>query len=354
MSLKDHGIEYVTLEKRLIASRRLNPKNRAELGAMRDDFIRTIPGDITAGSLFFIFRYVSSVSEGYDVEICIPVSRDFSSENITSRVIPEMGVLKLVHTGPADELSGSYRTLYSTAYEHGLISDEFGMEVYPDHGGDEGRIELLFVIHDWGALLKNNTERVLGASIASDILVGMGNLSVESYVVERYQWVKEMLSRMERFADDRQTYDILSSCAHIFPEEPIQGMRDVYKRARKKGGDALDAVDTVINHMRTDSAFGEAPYREGMILFASKGPYDKKGYEEAKTVQERRRASCFCPVIRNNLDGGMPVSYCNCGAGWYRRQWEGVFGKPVYIEVIKSVLNGDDYCEFAIHIPEML
>jgi len=50
----------------------------------------------------------------------------------------------------------------------------------------------------------------------------------------------------------------------------------------------------------------------------------------------------------------MPVHYCYCGAGWYRQQWEGVFDKPVSIEIVKSVLRGDEICRFAIHIPKDL
>jgi predicted hydrocarbon binding protein len=47
----------------------------------------------------------------------------------------------------------------------------------------------------------------------------------------------------------------------------------------------------------------------------------------------------------------MPPSFCYCGAGWYRRQWEGAIDRPVTIEIVKSILKGDDVCQFAIHLP---
>jgi len=354
MALKDHGIEYVEMKNELIASWRVNPKNRSELVSLKNEFIRTIPEAIVSGYPFSIFRYVSSIQEGYDVELCMPITEEFFEGEITTRVLPPLSVLRLVHNGASDELPQTYRSLYSTAYEHGLISDEFGIEVYPDDETNTGNIELLFVVHDWGALLEKNTERVLGTAAATQILLGRENLSTESMVDERYQWVKNMLQRMEKFADERQTYDILSSCSHRFPEEPIQRIHEVYRAARGRGGDNLDAVDSIIEYMGSDPAWGEQPYREGYTIFASKGPYNRNAYDNAKTDAERRRAACFCPVIRNNLDGGMPPAYCNCGAGWYQRQWEGVFEKPVFIEVVKSVLNGDDHCEFAIHIPKEL
>ena len=221
MALKDHGIECVEIKNGLIASLRVNPKNRTELASLKDEFMSTIPGEIVSGFPFSIFRYVSSVEEGYDVELCVPVTDEFSAGEVATRILAPFSALRIVHAGPLDELSQAYRLLYGTAYEHGMISDEFGIEVYPDNGPNAGNIELLFAIHDWGALLKKHTERVLGTATASEILVGREKLSTESMVPERYQWVKDMLGRMEKFADEQQTYDILSSCSHIFPEEPI-------------------------------------------------------------------------------------------------------------------------------------
>ena len=59
-------------------------------------------------------------------------------------------------------------------------------------------------------------------------------------------------------------------------------------------------------------------------------------------------------MVRNQLDKGMPVQCCYCRAGWYRQQFEGIFEKPIRIEIVKSVLRGDDVCRFAIHIPNNL
>ncbi len=50
----------------------------------------------------------------------------------------------------------------------------------------------------------------------------------------------------------------------------------------------------------------------------------------------------------------MSPSFCLCGAGWFRKQWEGATGKPVTIEIRKSVLAGDDECTFAITLSDEL
>jgi len=55
-------------------------------------------------------------------------------------------------------------------------------------------------------------------------------------------------------------------------------------------------------------------------------------------------------MIRDNMDGLSPT-YCYCGAGWYRQLWEGVLGRQLEIDLVKTVVRGDDVCQFAIHLP---
>jgi len=59
-----------------------------------------------------------------------------------------------------------------------------------------------------------------------------------------------------------------------------------------------------------------------------------------------------CVLVSNHLDQGMPTSFCYCGSGWYRRQWERAIGKTVTIQVVKSILKGDEVCQFAIRLPD--
>lgn len=68
-------------------------------------------------------------------------------------------------------------------------------------------------------------------------------------------------------------------------------------------------------------------------------------------VYTKRKHCCHCPLVRNHLGEGISPTFCYCGSGWYRQQWEGILGKPVKVEILKSLLKGDDICQFAIHLP---
>jgi effector-binding domain-containing protein len=355
MSLQEVGIRHKKLDDTLAATIRFNPKERKELQAAVDELRQHIPSEFVTGPAFCIFRFVSSVREGFDAEVGFPVAQAVQSGRIETRVIPAVEVLSLVHRGPAEPLGETYRKLYGGASAQGIISDEFAREVYADAGDlAGGETEVQFVIHDWNRLLGENLERVLGAQARRAVMEGSDALTLESPLEERFRWVKGAMERLDGLADEHERYDIVSSCAHVFPRDPIEKLRAAYEAARANCDDPLEAVDAVLQVMGAGPPWGQAPVREGRVITAVKEPRDPEGYEKATDEAARKSAYCYCPIVRDRLREGMPVTFCCCGAGWFRRQWEGAIGKPVSIEVVRSVLAGDDACEFAIHLPDDL
>jgi len=350
MSLRELGIEYKRLGDVLVATVRANPKNREELRAIVDELRQHISEECIAGPPFCVFQYVTSIKDGFDVEVGFPVSQPVEVDEIRTRVFPAMKVLSLVHKGPAEELRECYRKLYGRAAEHGLISDEFAREVYLA----DDAVEVQFVRHDWNGLLARGLNRVLGQEARQQVMVGDEALTVESTVDERFQWVKAVMERLDRLAAEDQKYDVVSSCAHVFPREQIAKLKAIYEDTKARTDDPWQAVDAVIEFMDTDPGWGEGPRRDGRVIYSSKAPRDPQGYANAQDEIEKRKAYCFCPLVRTHLDQGMPLTFCYCGAGWYRQQWEGAIGQPVRIEIVSSVLQGDDVCQFAIHLPDEL
>jgi effector-binding domain-containing protein len=355
MSLQKVGIEHKSLAETWVATVRCEFENRQQLHAILQDVARAIPADSIAGPAFCIFQFISSVRDGFDGEAGFPVSRPVESAEVHSRVLPTMDVLSLTHHGPVEQMRETVRTLYGRAYQHGLISDEFMREVYLDANNPQGNeIEVQFVLHDWVGLLGRHVNRVLGGVAAQEVMEGSEALSVESAVEERFCWVKGALESLDGVADEPQRYDAVSGCAHVFPAGQIEKLRQAYENALARTDDPLQAVDAVLDFMATDPCWGERPRREGRVIYSSKKPRDAQAFAAATSPAERRKAACFCPIIRNQLDEGMPLTFCYCGAGWYRRQWEGATGKPVRIEVVESLLKGDERCTFAIHLADDL
>lgn len=355
MSLKEAGIEHKRLAAALVATTGCQFQNRAQLRTILAGVERAIPASSIAGPAFCIFQFVSSTREGFEGEAGFPVRQSVDTSEVKTRILPTVEVLSLVHKGPSDQIRETLATLYGHAAQHGLISDEFMREVYLDSNNPQGNeTELQFVLHDWVDLLGRHLTRVLGDQASRDVMRGSDALSLESTADERSCWVQGAMQRLIMQADEHDKADILSSCSHVFPRAQIQKLRAVYESARAEGHVPLDAVDAVREFMAEDPGWGELPRRDGRVVYSTKKPRDAKAFESAKDDAERRRAYCFCPLVRNRLDRGMPIAFCYCGAGWYRQQWEGALGQPVRVEIAESLLKGDERCTFAIQLPDDL
>lgn len=348
-------IQHKHLEACLVATAKFVVQRRADIGPILAQLAQELPGNAIAGAPFALFQFVTSVTDGYDAEIGFPVQREITTPTLRTRILPAMEVLALVHQDAPEKLRETYSQLYAYAAEHAIISDEFGREVYPDAANPGGPgTEAQYIIHDWNDKLARGLERVLGQEMRDVVMQGSETLSIASHPEDRFLWVKAMLERLDGLADEQQKYDILSGCAHVFPPGQVAKLKAVFDEAYAQIHDGLQAVDAVLDFMERDPGWGERPTRAGHTLYAAKGPRDPQAYAVAKTDLERRSAYCFCPLVRHQLDQGMPVAFCYCGSGWYRRQFEGAIGRPVTIEIVTSVLRGDDVCRFAIHLPEDL
>ena len=56
---------------------------------------------------------------------------------------------------------------------------------------------------------------------------------------------------------------------------------------------------------------------------------------------------CPCPNVNMNIT---PESYCDCSLGWQKHMFEIVFGKPVEVRHIETILRGGRTCRFEIRI----
>ncbi|MCI0475221.1 MAG: hypothetical protein L0Y55_03165, partial [Anaerolineales bacterium] len=77
----------------------------------------------------------------------------------------------------------------------------------------------------------------------------------------------------------------------------------------------------------------------------------------ATDAQMKRYHYCHCPWVKESLranDVRVSPTFCLCSAGFHRKFWENAFGKPVQVYVVETVLQGDPWCKFAIHLPDNL
>ena len=119
--------------------------------------------------------------------------------------------------------------------------------------------------------------------------------------------------------------------------------------------DSLGLGDELVKEL-VKRGWGTAGIKKGNTILATKIP--KSGYlleYISETDPERKRQHyCHCPRVREILKTSKTISptYCYCGAGFYKGIWEEILQKPVEVEVLETVLQGDEVCRISITLPK--
>jgi len=58
---------------------------------------------------------------------------------------------------------------------------------------------------------------------------------------------------------------------------------------------------------------------------------------------------CLCPFVENKPEK-LSRTYCRCSVGYIKEIYSRVFGQPVKVELLSSVLHGDKRCRFRIEL----
>lgn len=198
-------------------------------------------------------------------------------------------------------------------------------------------------IAKWARLITEHA----GPDAAQRVLEGHQNLGGMT-PEERAAWSRKAMLRLEEVIPDLETRKTIMagrSCVFIeeFGEEPLIKLREIYRRT--------DDLEAVFDAMAKDREKYSRPFLQSGAIIEVKTPCDREAFDAAKTPEERRRASCFCPLARAGVAiVSLSEPYCCCGGGWYQDIWEFILERPVRMEVIRSVMRGNEDCAFAIHI----
>jgi len=204
---------------------------------------------------------------------------------------------------------------------------------------------------DWLKSLRDNLDRLAGEEVRNEVMAGSEGLADDPAPEELAEWFRGAVDRLDGLAEEGTRKRVMmDSSPDVFPPERIEALRERY---REKGD-----LDDLIRVMYEDGSWHglswyEYPERRGDSIFVRKIPFNPEGYEDATDPDERRYHYCHCRVVKAVMRAGETISptFCFCGANWYRQLWEGVLGKPVEVEVLRTVAQGEDACEFLIRLP---
>jgi hypothetical protein len=159
----------------------------------------------------------------------------------------------------------------------------------------------------------------------------------------------------QQYLDDKEKYQ---ACASLDEFLVKRGQDFITQLEQLKSEGRMfftqEVTDDVIAFVRGNPLISQG-VREGNVLYEIKIPYMTKEYLAATDERMKRYYYCHCPWVRESLRTGtahVPPVFCNCSAAFHKKLWEVIFGRPLEAEVLETVLQGDPWCRFAIHLPE--
>ncbi len=221
----------------------------------------------------------------------------------------------------------------------------------------------------WLAKFSSCLNEVAGEGIRKEVMKGSEELTTHSSRQEVIGWSRKAMERLDSLVDEKKRREIMAGCACQYPKSDLQDVRKKYEETQD-----IDLVHQMLqerfesfleNTLQLDDelvqeivrrGWGLAGIKEGDTIIATKIP--KSGYlvdyMKETDPQERRQYYCHCPRVRDALKTSETISptYCYCGAGFYKGIWEEILQQPVEVEVLETVLAGDEVCKIAVHPPQ--
>lgn len=347
MTLQELGISHKKIEKKFVIYINFRGEIK-DIPPKIDDLYQKCK-DYAIGPAIAVIDYGVYSEGGKDIDLCYELKDQELPSDIKTKFLESIEVLSVTHQGTYDTLNESFQKISNYMQEHLISGTSWLRLIYHNNineNSQANQIEIQYQLHKWDDRLEKNLDRVLGEKTRNEIMKDRKKLfSLEASKDDRIQWLKETLNRIDKVTNDDEKYEILSCCAHEFSQKRIDFLKSIYQKNKD--------IDDVIEEMVKDYAWYENPVRKGNKIYVSKIPVNPEGYEKAETIEEKKKNYCHCKFINGNLDKNVSPTFCNCGTGWYRQYWEGILDKPVRIKILKSLLKGDDNCQFEIEIPQL-
>jgi hypothetical protein len=157
------------------------------------------------------------------------------------------------------------------------------------------------------------------------------------------------------FADERGRFEDAGGIDEYLRRKG-DGFIAELKKIRDEGGlyYSQPITDDVIDYVESRPEIRQG-VRVKNVLYEAKIPYMAVEYLRETDPKLRAYYYCHCPWARESLRRGeLTVSgtFCACSGAFHRRPYEVLFGRALESEVLETVLDGDPWCRFAIHLSE--
>jgi len=144
---------------------------------------------------------------------------------------------------------------------------------------------------------------------------------------EAIQWINAVLPEIN-LLEERKGKKIVERCGRECAKS--HGLSQEAMKIRSEVEDKED-IDLLFNTYKEKAYNTHRLYKKGNTIYLE--------YHE-----------CGCPMVK--AEKIKNPFFCNCTRGYTKERFENLFGKPVKVELLQSILNGDKICKQAVIIKE--
>jgi hypothetical protein len=224
--------------------------------------------------------------------------------------------------------------------------------------------------------INKRIEENFGKECVKKILQGLKELPLGAGPKKKAEFTLEYMKRLEENLSEADRKKVLTGNNHDIPIDNFFVTRDEFKNHNDI--DLLlknmhsRAVKTLEEHYEQNKIWFEqeitpgvidfvknnqellAGVRKGDKIYNTKIPYNPDKYLTEKDPVLKRYYACHCPFARESIlndNINIDKTWCYC-SGFNKLKFDVIFEEPVEVEVIESVLSGDDRCRFVFKIPD--
>jgi hypothetical protein len=157
------------------------------------------------------------------------------------------------------------------------------------------------------------------------VMMGVQDCVSTSDHSKKARWTREAMGRLEELAGKEKCKRIMESCGR-----KCCGVTS-RKRAKQCAGTSRTIGELIENMNKMRIGGGRLRWTGKDTIV---GGYDR----------------CYCGLVSKTKEAFPDLSYCQCSVGWYKQLFEAALGKPVEVEIKRSIICGAKSCEFLIRI----
>ena len=140
------------------------------------------------------------------------------------------------------------------------------------------------------------------------------------------QWLHTILKEFEKLGE-KKAATMLEQCGRACVKS--HGLIELSNEVRREVEDPND-LDSLFR-LYMEKVYNNSPqlYKEGDIIYLE-------------------YLSCGCPIVKNKEINN--PHFCNCTVGYTKERFESLFNRPVQVELLESILGGNEKCRQAITV----